>query len=69
MVCPASQGGHSPRVRRLRVRRGRDPNPRLRRHVRVREIQQRAVRASGLQVSYVTGYGVRFCRNTSHKMS
>ena len=50
MVRAASQGGHPPGLRRLRVRGGRDADPGVRRHGGVRQVQQRPVRAPGQQV-------------------
>ena len=43
MVCSAREGGYPARVRRLRLRGGRDPHPRVRGYGRVRQIQQRTI--------------------------
>ena len=50
MVCTAGEGGHPPRVCRLRVRGRRDQDPSVRGDGGVRQVQQRTLRASGLKV-------------------
>ena len=47
MVRAAGEGRHPAGVRRLRLRGGRHAHPHLRRHGRVRQVLQRAVRAAG----------------------
>ena len=50
MVCAASEGGHSPGLCSFWVCCGRDEDPRVRGNGGVRQVQQRPVRAPGLEV-------------------